>query len=216
MKIPKSVYAAGILAMLWLVVYVVCGFYVQEPVPEVVYPGAGLSDSIFELQNMNYVPVAGLDEVVSFTEIPFEVGGVAGNEATIGKARVRTNSGYYFLYVLADPEEQTEDLIQNSLTGVLSSSAAASQTETQLLDEAAGYLHGCNAQYGLWSVRTADGQQGYLALYRLKISDTIYQTDREIVLGCMSGTYGTEGFANVQGFAGAMVSTLRMVKEKSS
>lgn len=213
MKTPKSVYITGILAMLFVGVYAFLGFYVADPVPEVQYPDPGLSDSIFELQNMNYVPVAGLEDVISFDGIPFEAGGIAGSEAAIGGARVRTDSGYFFLYSQAGEGEQTEEIIRNSLTGVLSSAAAPSRTDVVLLDGASGYLHGCYATYGLWSVQTEDGQQGCLALYRLKIGETIYQTETEVILGCMSRESGTEGLSNIQGFAQAMVLTLRKTKE---
>lgn len=214
MKMPKSVYVTAILAVLLLGIYVVCGFYETAPTEEVVYPDAGLSDSIFELQNMTYAPVAGLDETIALDGIPFEVGAVSGSEAVVGGAKVRTNNGYYFLYDVAQASESTEGIIKNSMTGVLSSSADALATEVVLLDSASGYLHGCNAAYGLYSVKTADGQQGWLCLYRLKVGETIHETDREIVLGCMSKAYGTQGLANVNGFARAMVSTLRMAKEK--
>ena len=209
-KIPKSVIASGILGVLCVCVYIILDLYVLSKPQKVEYPPAGVNDSIFELQNMSYEAVGGFRDTITLEGVPLKVDAAPGVEANVGGVTIRENSGYYFLYAVADPDKTTEKLLGDSLTGILSPSADSSKTTAVPLDAEDGNLHGCHASYRLFELAAEDGTESWIALYRLHVDETFGEIDKDIILGCMSGTYSTEGLANLQRFAGAMVGTLRM------
>ena len=213
-NLPKSVIVTAVLGLACAIVYAVLGVYAGSAEPETVYPSAGLSDSIFELQNMTYEPLSGFTETVAIDGLSVTVDAAPGSEANVGGATVRVNNGFYFLYAAAAEGEETEGVLRGSLTGVFSPSADPLATTVRVLDQAEGNLHGCHASYRLCELVTADGKRGYVCLYRLRVGDTFGDVGGEVILGCASAAGGTQGFANLQGFARAMVGTMRIVEGK--
>ncbi len=214
-KLPISVILAGVAGVLCIIVYAVLEVYARRIPDEIIYPQPGVSDSIFELQNMNYEEVGGFTEKIMFEEISLAADAVPGVEAKVGGATIRTDNGYYFLYALIDKNKTTEELLGDSLTEIISPSADSSQTASRLLDSEDGNLHGCHASYGLFEITAGDGAKGWITLYRLHMDETFGETDKDIILGCMSGDYSTQGLANLQAFSRAMVGTLHIeIKEE--
>lgn len=213
-KFPKSVIVTAVFGLVCVLVYAFLGAYAKSAEPEVVYPPSGLSDSIFELQNMTYEPVSGFTEVYSFEELPLTADAAPGNEARVGGATVRANNGFFFLYAAPKDGEDTEEVLKASLTGIFSPNADPLATTVTQLDGADGNLHGCHAAYRLYSIVTADGRKGSACLYRLKVGETFGEVGGEVILGCASTQGDTQGLANLQGFARAMVGTLRITEGK--
>ena len=209
-KLPISVIFAGVAGVLCIIVYAVLEVHARRIPEEIIYPQSGVSDSIFELQNMNYEEVGGFSDTITLEGVPLQVDAASGVEANVGGATIRENNGYYFLYAVADPDKTTEKLLGDSLTEILSPSANPSKTTVVPLDAEDGNLHGCHASYCLFELAAEDGSESWIALYRLQVDETFGEIDKDIILGCMSGTCSTDGLSNLQRFARAMVGTLRV------
>ena len=209
----KQIIIPAILAVICVVIYITLGFFKQKPVEETVYPESGLSNSIFDYQNMVHTSVSGMDSKFSFQNMPFTVDVTDGARASVGDATVIEKSGFYFVVGEIAPDILTENYISAALTSVVEAGGDVLATTVTKLDAKEGYINGCLSKYALYEMKTGSGKTMYIAAMRLSIYPSIYDTETELVIGCMSGDNSNEGLSNIQGLAEAVVRTLAVDKE---
>ena len=204
--IPASAIICGVLAVVCVVCWGVLGAFAVPPEVEVSLPPSGLSDSVFDLQNMTYEKTAGLTDTVRLGQSGYVADAAPGSEARVGEATLRSASGFLFLYAAAGEGTGTQALISQPITEVLSPGADPLSATVEVLDAASGNLHGSTAEYGLYRI-SAGGKTGYVSLYRL--SPYGKEDAGDLILACMVRDYSTESLANANAFARAMVGSVR-------
>lgn len=209
----KQIMISAILGVICVVFYFILGFFKQEPVVEVVYPESGLSDSIFDYQNMVHTSVAGMDSKFSFQNMPFTVDLPDGARASVGDATVIEKNGFYFMVGEIAPDALTESYVSAALTSVVEAGGDVLATTVTKLDTKEGYINGCLSKYALYEMKTGSGAAVYVTVMRLNIHPSIYDTETGLVIGCMSGDDSNEGLSNIQGLTEAVVRTLAVDKE---
>lgn len=209
-SLPIGVLVAIPLAVTVLILYVVTGFFIPEEVEVTYLPSGHLTSSVFDAQNMIYVKISGLDETYNLPYIPYTVDVPAGIRASVGDAVVISNAAYYFYYNVVNSEVEVDDAIKDGLTTIISIDAKPENSIVKVLSMEEGFINGCSADFYVLSIDIENvSEPRYLCLYRLHINDNIYETDKEILLGCMATGYNTVNLANLQGFAEATVGTIK-------
>jgi len=195
------------LAALCILLYLISGFFVVKEPKAVVIPKGQLSDSVFDLQNMKYVPMSGLNRRYFFAGLPYSVDVADGEFAKVGPADFLNSEPYYFYYNVISREEVLQDAMENQLSAVLASGER--EVVIDIILEETGNMNGCSGTYWVASATVLDEEPYYLCLYRLHIDESIYASENDIVVGCISKGYTTENLANLQMLAKASVETLR-------
>lgn len=216
-KTKAVIILCGILAVFCILFYILLCFVPNKEEIVVELPGGGLSQSVFDSQNMEYVSVNGFDEVHSFEKIPFTIDTVSGQRADIGDGAVYASAPYYFYYSEIKHNEDMEDTVKKELTDVLVLSADSSLTQIECIKEESGYVNGCEAIYYLLKVSVNSEKEpveAYLSIYRLHINDVLYKSDIGLLVGCMAcDMYSTEGLEALQTLSYSAITTLRYSKE---
>lgn len=217
LPMPKAGKVTVLLALpaatVCLVIYLLCVAFEPAHVEVTSLPESGLSDSIFDAQNMLYASVDGLNVKREFSMIPYTIDVVEGKCAVVNKG-VIYESGAYRLYVSeSEGGVSTTEKLKQELTSVLSINASSANTTVSYLLEESGYKNGCYAEYSVSEIMTQDGVKSYLVLYRLSIDRSIYETENDIYVGCLTNQYTTKELLNARALASAQLGTLRYSKE---
>lgn len=192
-----------------LIMYVLTGFFVPK---EAVYmPSGHLSESIFDVQNMTYTPVAGFNNKYRLPFIPFTVDVPNGTKATVGDAVVFYNAPYCFYYNVVTADTDICTALRNGLTSIVSIDADAADSVTQVLMSEDGFMNGCEGTFYVISLDTSDNHEEtrYICAYKLCIDESIYASDYNIIIGCMSEGYTTENMGNLQKLAEKTIGTFK-------
>lgn len=200
---------SAIVAVLSLTLYIVTGRFVQEKEEPVYVPPSGLSSSIFDVQNMVYTAVAGLDSKYELPDIPFTVDVPAGSRATVGAAMIVSNDPYYFYYNVVSPEVDMCVSLAEGLTSIVSIGADASLTAANLLYAEDGFINGCEATYGVVEL-LVDGvdEPRYVVAYKLHFGEKVYRMDKDIIIGCMTTGFNTKNLSDLQSLVESSTGTL--------
>lgn len=165
----------AILAVVLGVFYIILGNYVQEEEEVIFYPPSGLSDSIFESQNPEYVPNESFPQTVECTYIPYTYDTIAGDGVIIGSAKVFP-AGDYFLYFSEVPNTlRTTEQIRQQFSQVLRYDCpdSASQIRAEA-DTERGFIDGFSTEFSVsaLSVQMEDASIGeaHILSYRLQIT----------------------------------------------
>lgn len=211
-KTKHLVIICGILAVFFLILYIIlCFFAVEEEMP-MVYPQSGLSQSVFDSQNMVYSSVEGYSNVHTFGGAPFTIDTVDGQKAVIGGASIYQSGVYYFYYSELDSGEDVAARLRSELTAVLLLSADALNTSVAILAEERGYINGCEATFYVVELTALEGNDSvtrHMCLYVLDVNDVIYGGDKKLLVGCMGGNmYSVEGLEALKQLAFKDIYTL--------
>ena len=213
-KKQKNFVVIGLpVAVFCLLFYIVLSFLGVKPKDRVELPKGGLSKSIFESQNLVYKSEEAFQQKNSFQNIPYTIDTVQGQKASIGAANVYEYAPYFFYY--SELKEKTDlfSVLQKELTSIVSISATPERTQIEVLYEEDGFVNGCAAKYFVLKVTVTDMQPQkttYLSLYRLHLDESIYITNWDILVGCMSEDYSTEGLAALQTLSYSSIGSLRL------
>jgi len=185
-----------------------------QTVEEVGLPSGQLSDSIFELQNMSYTALNGTNSRYSFARMPFVMDIVGGETAKVEGADIVYYAPYYFYYNVFPKEEAVEELLLSQLTSVLAPNyAGEGSIKVVCMEE--GNLNGCYGSYTLYEVSIPDVTVQYMVLYRLHVSESIYESEYDMLIGCMTEGYDTQTLSTIQSLAHGFIGTLRYDKERA-
>jgi len=207
----KKAIPAVIVAVLCLVFYIVLGNFKPEVKEEVLFPKSGLSDSIFDYQNMTYSPSDGLESKYLFTNLPFSVDLPNEKRASVGEATVVEKNGFYFLVSEVDKEADIRNILGNGYTHIIDVNGDVLSTLVTELNKDSGYINGSVAEYGVYEISVGEKKM-YVTAMRLLVSPNIYETDKQIVVACMGANYSTTGLANLQALTHAVVNTMTIDK----
>ncbi len=216
-KTKYLIIICSILAVIAILLYIILCFFSVEEEVSVVYPSSGLSQSIFDSQNMVYGKVEGFSKEHVFSGAPFTIDTVDGQKAVIGNGSVYQSSPYYFYYSTLDGLEDVSARIRGELTGVLLLSADPLSTSVVMLAEESGYVNGCDAKFYVAEIDAVSGKEsekGFMCFYVLDVNDVIYGGEKKLLIGCMSKESEIQtGLENLKQLALANISTLQYKSE---
>ncbi len=204
----------SVFAVLFLVLYIVLGFFKPVIVDELVYPASGLSQSVFDSQNMVYVQTDGYVNKHYFRKVPYTIDTASGARAGIGDGAFYESEPYYFYYSELGIKEDMVSVLKEEMTDILSITANEADTVVEILKEEQGYINGCVATF--YVLRVAAGQvTSHMCLYRMHINDDNYKSDWDLLVGVMDkyATATTESLNNLFTLANASVHTMAYSKE---
>lgn len=217
LPMPKGGKIAVILAfptaIICLAVYLLCIIYEPIEVEETQLPAGGLSDSIFDAQNMNYESSSAFHNRHRFQLIPYTIDVLDGDVATVGYGNTYDSNTYKIYISESEGDISTTKKVQDELTSVLSIHADTSATRVDYLLEESGYKNGCFVKYSVCRVTTEDAVERYLVLYRLSLDVSQYDTENDIYVGCIVNQFTTSDLAAAMNIASAEIGTLKYSKE---
>lgn len=206
---------ATILTAICLFLYVISGFFIPKEPEIVLIPDGQLSDSVFELQNMSYTSVDGLYRKYSFANMPFTVDVSDGELAKVDGADFLYNNPFYFYYNIMLPQDDISAALLSQVVNVIVPGYNGNDAQITLLREEKGNINGCSANYAIYCIKIPDVIETYACIYRLHVDDTIYKSEYDMIVGCISEGYTTENLANIQALSHSTVGTLRYDSERA-
>lgn len=209
-KKQKKIVLIGIpVGLLCLLMYMLLSFFEQEPV---YMPNGGLSRSIFDSQNQTYKSEEAFTVKNSFQNVPYTIDTVEGQKAVVGNASVYEHAPYYFYYSEIRQEVGMEEALKNELSSILLINADPRETQLDVLHEEKGFVNGCNANFYIIKITAREKEVQdikYIALYRLHLDDSLYETEWDMLVGCLSEDYSTEGLSALQMLSFSSIGSLQ-------
>ncbi len=214
-KTKIMIIVAAALAALMFVFYIMLGLVENQIPEEVVYPSGQLSNSVFDLQNMNYSAVNEMSLRYEFVDMPYTIDVVEGDMVSINGANIIDCEPYFFYYSVINQKDELKEALCSHLTEVLCSGADSLLTEVEILVTEEGYINGCLGTFVVAKLEVHDTQPSYICLYRLHVDESFYASENDLIVGCMTSTFSTQSLAELQGLLYLSVGTLRYDAEKA-
>lgn len=175
------------------IVALVLGFYEKAEPEEIVFPDSGLSDSIFDSQNMEYVENENFTNTYMFVNEPYKIDTIQTSSATIDTGCVFDSGNYYFYYAEVKKTDLTRDVVKEQFSRVLKYDASDEETTITALNSDSGFINGFSAEYGLYCISVNDNdapQSAYMLCYRLIIADADdFEDHYDLIVGVATKNY---------------------------
>ena len=213
-KKQKMLLLAGIpVGLICLLFYLILAFFEKEAEIPVSMPNGGLSSSIFDSQNQTYKSESAFQARHTFLHVPYTIDTVEGQKVMVGNGSVYEHAPYYFYYSELAPDADIVEVLKEELSSVLLFRAKPQHTKVEVLHKEQGFVNGCSAIFYMLRITATDGenlQTKYMALYRLHLDPSVYETEWEMLVGCMSQDYSTEGFLALQTLSYSSIGSLKL------
>lgn len=193
--------------------YLLLALFEGEGDRSIAMPTGGLTSSIFDSQNQTYKGEEALKEKHSFQQIPYTIDTVDGAKAMVGNGSIYEHAPFYFYYSELKKHTDLETVLKEELSSVLLYGANPSLTDINVLYEEKGFVNGCEAVFYVMEVtakKDTENVTQYVALYRLHLDASVYETEWEMLVGCMSGDYSTEGLLALKTLSFSSVGSLKL------
>lgn len=172
---------------------VMLGFYEKAEPEEIVFPDSGLSDSIFDSQNMEYVENENFTNTYMFVNEPYKIDTIQTSSATIDTGCVYDSGDYYFYYAEVKKTDSTRDVVKEQFSKVLKYDASAKDSTITALNSDSGFINGFSAEYSLYCISVNDTespQNAYMICYRLIIADSDdFEDHYDLIIGVATRNY---------------------------
>lgn len=207
------------IAVFFLLMYIILSFFYVPPTEEVavVMPSSGLSQSVFDTQNMTYTSVEGYTEKHSFKNVPFTIDTVPSQSAKIGEGEIYSSGEYYFYYSDMEKDADISSTLINELTDVLLLGGDKNRTTVSMVSKENGYINGCEGVFYILNIvacRDKSVVNGSLCVYELDVNSQIYDGERKLLVGCLTiGDVMANTYENICTLAYSDIMTLQYSKE---
>lgn len=214
-KVKTRIVLCSIFAALFFLIYIILSFFYEPKVENVsvLIPNSGLSQSVFDTQNMTYSTVADYTAKHTFKNVPFTIDTVLSQSAKLGNGEVYNSGEYYFYYSDMDKNEDIGSVLVNELTDVLLLGGDKESTTISTVFTDNGYINGCEGVFyilNMTACRDSSVVNGSLCIYELNVHDAIYDGDRKLLVGCLTiGDVAVNTYENLCTLAYANVATLQ-------
>lgn len=207
---------AGIIVavILFAYIFVAITYKPQVELEETVYPTGIMSESIFELQNMDPMDIDDYVVKYQFESAPVNCKLPKGTDAIINGNKVVECGTRYIFVGSVDNEGNLMDSLKKTLTPVISVKADEKQTEITILNQEDGYINGCSGTSYIVEV-LVDGQTEYYgAVYCVKPDESICGSNGYMICGCIGLGNTTEHFKDRYIVASSLTMTMGVDKER--
>ena len=202
----------GILAVIMLGIYIYLGS-VNKTIPrELEFPESGLSQSIFDSQNMKYEGNNSLTETHYFQKSPYKIDMLDTDAAKVSEYGVvyEISDSMYFYVTEYEKGTNLETTIRSELSKAVMVDANADMTaiDNYVYDE--GYLNGFKSDYYINAMAVTNGSRNvsvYLTGYSMTITDETKDYGWKMFICVMTASSDTETYANAKGMLDAVIKT---------
>lgn len=191
------------IAVLLFIIYLFLGVINKTLPKEIVYPPSGLSQSIFDSQNMKYTPNESLTVHHIYEHCPYQFDITDSDIAKVGEGgAVYKLSDTMYVYTTEYSEEQdTEEVLKKELSKAIMIDSDDTMTviDNYVFDQ--GYINGFKADYYINCLTVSNGSRTasvYLTGYVLTITDEEYDHGYRLFLGIVTARKETESFTNAK------------------
>ena len=216
-QMTKRLYALVVSATVFFVIflagYIGLGFFVSKQEVQVYMPQNGLTDSIFDAQNMVYTKNNNFTEKHSFKYNPFTIDMLSGQKAVVGDSTTVNVQGYYFYLSEIASEADVTNRVKKDLISIIDFSTSIKDCYASILFSEDGYMNGCRGTFYVMEIGVDNNFKDikkYLVLYRLNTDESIFVSDVDMLIGCMVDTYSTQSLADAEELARILVNTLNL------
>lgn len=205
----------GVIAVILFVIYLIlCG--VNKTIPkELVYPESGLSQSIFDSQNIKYIANENYNTKHSFLKCPYTVDLPEVDAAKVGEYGnvYKVSDSMYFYMTEFAKDTSVESVLRTELSPavMVDSNSDMTAIDNYVYDE--GYFNGFKADYYIDGMTVTNGNRTvtvYITGYILTITDTEYDHGYKMFIGCMASSNDTDTYANAKGIVDSVVATFQI------
>lgn len=208
----------SIVAVILTIIYILLSA-VNKTIPqELIYPQSGLSQSIFESQNMKYTPTSGFNAVHMYEHSPYQFDIAECDSAKIGSGGTvyKLTDSMYVYTTEYDKELATEDIIKAELSKAIMIDSDDTMTVLDNYVYAQGYINGFKADYHIDCLTVSNGNRtasAYLTGYTLTITDEDYDHGYKMFLGIVTATKDTETFQTAKDLLDTLMATYQFNEE---
>ena len=197
-----------ILVILLTLIGIISYFEKLQP-EEIVYPGSGLSGSIFDTQNTEYTPNASFPEVYGYKNVPYLLDVPASNKASVGEGTTyRLNNGLY-IYTSEFPYNTDIDYTLSTQLGkTLMLDCNDDMTIVETMKEEIGYRNGFGIVYDCKNMYISNGTdtiKAVLLTYYVELPDE----DEDVLIGVISQVETNEAIRQMKDVLDAELATFR-------
>ena len=184
----------------------------EEEVIEI--PEGGLSESLFDSQNPDYVKSESFPRTVELTHMPYTYDTIDEDGAVVGTGTIY-QAGDYYLYVAEVPKNvRTSTEVTDQFSKALKIDASTDTAGFVNLKQNTGFINGHGAEYEVDYVSVQDGRTlsgAYILCYRLEIEEEPKECD--LIVGCATVNGTNADLQNCQAIANALVYTVQYDEE---
>lgn len=205
----------GLLAAMLFVIYCFLSV-VNSSIPKPLeYPESGLSQSIFDSQNVKYTPNEAYTTQHVFYRCPYMVDIADTDSAKVsdyGNVYEISDSMYFYITEFKK-DENIETVLRNELSQavMVDSNTAMTAVDNLVYDE--GYLNGFKADYYIDCMTVTNGNRAasvYITGYVLTITNTDYDHGYKMFVGVMASGNDTETYANGKAIVDSVINTYQV------
>lgn len=202
------IFSSIILVFLLVLIGIISYFEKLQP-EEIVYPGSGLSGSIFDTQNTTYTPNASFPEVYGYKNVPYLLDVPASNKASVGDGTTyRLNNGLY-IYTSEFPFNTDIDYtLSHELGKTLMLDCNDDMTIVETMKEEIGYRNGFGIVYDCKNMYISNGEQTIKAIL-LTYYVELPEEDEDVLIGVIATVESNEAIRQMKDVLDAELATFR-------
>lgn len=207
----------SVLAFMLGIIYISLSIFHNSLPKDLVYPEGNLSKSIFDSQNMKYVPNANLPVSYEFESCPYTINICDADKAKVGNGSVYELSDWMYVYFTEyAKDEKIENVIKDELSRaiMIDSNKDMSVLETYVYEE--GYINGFKADYYIDCLTVSNGNRSssvYLTGYALTITNEEYDHGYKMFVGIVTAENTTETFAQAKQVLDELIATFNFSED---
>ncbi len=206
------IFSSIILVFLLVLVGIISYFEKLQP-EEIVYPGSGLSGSIFDTQNTTYTPNASFPQTYGYKNVPYLLDVPASNKASVGDGiTFRLNNGLY-IYTSEFPFNTDIDYTLSTQLGkTLMLDCNDDMTIVETMKEEIGYRNGFGILYDCKNMYISNGEQTIKAIL-LTYYVELPEEDEDVLIGVIATVETNEAIRQMKDVLDAELATFRYDEE---
>ena len=200
---------SSIILVFFLVLIGIISYFEKLQPEEIVYPGSGLSGSIFDTQNTTYTPNASFPEVYGYKNVPYLLDVPASNKASVGDGTTyRLNNGLY-IYTSEFPFNTDIDYtLSHELGKTLMLDCNDDMTIVETMKEEIGYRNGFGIVYDCKNMYISNGEQTIKAIL-LTYYVELPEEDEDVLIGVIATVESNEAIRQMKDVLDAELATFR-------
>lgn len=206
-----------ILSLVAVLLFIVFLFLegINSSIPkEVTYPPSNLSQSIFDSQNMKYVPNSSLTIQHIYETTPYQFDTVDTDMAKVGDygAVYKISDTVYVYTTECEETANISSVIKKELSPavMIDSDTSMSVLDNYVHEE--GYSNGFKADYYIDCLTVSNGSRTssvYLTGYELTVTEEEYDHGYKLFLGIVTAVKDTETFEQAKGLLDTLMNTFQ-------
>lgn len=200
---------SGVIMALLLIVIGIISYFEKLQPEAIEYPGSGLSGSIFDTQNTEYVPNASFPMVHEYEDIPYLLDVPQSNKAQVGEGTTYKMNNNLYVYTSEFPFNTDIDYtLSQHLSKVLMLDSDENMTILETQKEEVGYRNGFGIVYDVKNMYVSNGVNSLKAVvmtYYIELPDET----KDALIGVISTVESNDAIRLMKDVLDAELATFR-------